>query len=488
MAPVARGPPARQHHGVRRLAIALVCAVALLAMSGTALGHAYLSSSAPAADSTVEASPGLVSMRFSEPIELLRSEDADVVDSDGNGVSSGPARLGADNRVLEIPLRPRLVDGTYTVRYKVVGADSHVIPSVFVFGVGIPEDELAAPFFAGDGSGGPTETGVWGTSSRFLEIVGLGGLVGLLAFRWLMWGRAMRTLDGVAQAEREAVLSWGRDAFWIGFGVLALGAMLAEGYLLIVHSASVLGTGVWDTLRDAAGISQVLADTRFGSLVQLRGALLFGLFAIGAVLFIREYGGSGTPKPAQATGPLLPSLAMAVLLGSVLGGIAAQGHASVAPLAPLQIGAHMAHVVAVAVWMTGLALVAVVHVRLPKIAPAAGPALAARVLSRFSRVALVAVSLVIVTGVARAVAELSDPAQLWDTSYGRSILFKIALLAPIALIALYNRRIVAAVSRIARPNAPTLRLVRRTASAELALSLVVVLIASILVAQVPAGG
>ena len=46
--------------------------------------------------------------------------------------------------------------------------------------------------------------------------------------------------------------------------------------------------------------------------------------------------------------------------------------------------------------------------------------------------------------------ELSDPAQLWDTSYGRSILIKLALLAPIALIALYNRRIVAAVERISR--------------------------------------
>ena len=80
--------------------------------------------------------------------------------------------------------------------------------------------------------------------------------------------------------------------------MLAVGAMLAEGYLLVVQSASVLGTGVWSALQDATGISQVLGDTRFGSLVQLRGALLFALFAIGALMFIREYGSSGTPKPA----------------------------------------------------------------------------------------------------------------------------------------------------------------------------------------------
>jgi len=78
--------------------------------------------------------------------------------------------------------------------------------------------------------------------------------------------------------------------------------MLAEGYLLVVQSASVLGTGVWSALRDATGISQVLGDTRFGSLVQLRGALLFVLFAIGAILFIREYGRTGAPKEAELPG------------------------------------------------------------------------------------------------------------------------------------------------------------------------------------------
>ncbi len=153
----------------------------------------------------------------------------------------------------------------------------------------------------------------------------------------------------------------------------------------------------------------------------------------------------------------------------------------------LQVAAQALHIVAVAVWIVGLAMVAIVMVRLPKVAAVAGPGLAARILSRFSAVALVAVGVAILTGVVRSVGELSDPAQLWDTGYGRSILYKIALLIPIGVIALYNRRIVAALARVKRPNAPTLRLVRRTASTELVLSLVIVLIASILSAQVPGG-
>ena len=178
---------------------------------------------------------------------------------------------------------------------------------------------------------------------------------------------------------------------------------------------------------------------------------------------------------------------MAILLIVVLGGIASQGHASVADLSNLQIAAQAVHIVAVAVWIVGLAMVAVIMLRLPRIAAEAGPGLAARVLGRFSGVALVAVAAAILTGVFRSIGELSDPAELWQTDYGRSILYKIALLVPIGVVALYNRRIVAALRRVSRPNTPTLRLVRRTAGTELALSLVIVLIASILAAQVPGG-
>jgi copper transport protein len=281
------------------------------------------------------------------------------------------------------------------------------------------------------------------------------------------------------------VLGWGRDAFWVAFGVLAVGAMLAEGgrHAHPEHARAVHDQQV--ALGDVTGISQVLGDTRFGSLVQLRGALLFALFALGCVLFLREYGGAHEPREPHPSGPVLGSLAMAALLASVIGGIAAQGHASVTAMPALQVGAHLLHVAAVAVWLAGLALVAVVHLRLPRLAPAAGPVVAARVLRRFSRVALAAVALAIATGVVRSLGELSSPAELWETAYGRSILIKLALLAPIALIALYNRRIVAAMARVSRPSTPTLRLVRRTATAELALSLVVVLVATVLVAQVP---
>ena len=148
---------------------------------------------------------------------------------------------------------------------------------------------------------------------------------------------------------------------------------------------------------------------------------------------------------------------MAALLATVLGGIAAQGHASVAELSWLQVGVQLVHIIAVAVWIVGLAMVALVHVRLPKVAERSGGALSARILARFSKVALVAVPSPSLTGVIRSFAELSDPAQLWETSYGQSILWKIALLIPIGALALYNRRIVVALSTRLPPQRPHAR-------------------------------
>jgi copper transport protein len=100
---------------------------------------------------------------------------------------------------------------------------------------------------------------------------------------------------------------------------------------------------------------------------------------------------------------------------------------------------------------------------------------------------LVAVALVVLTGVVRSLGELDDPAELWQTAYGRSILLKVGLLLPIAGLALYNRKVLEALGRVPRPNAATMRLVRRVAASELALALVVVVVASLLVAQVPGG-
>jgi len=470
---------------VRRAVIALLLLAAFVATSATAFGHAVPVASTPEPGAVMDASPAQVTVTFNEPVQLLRPEDFDVVDATGVSVASTPGAVTAtDRRVIEIGLRPDLPDGTYTARYQVIGADSHVVPNLLVFGVGV--DEVGPPYLGG-ASGGPSATGPWSVSARYAAMITLGGLLGLIAFRWLVWGIAWRRPPEMPAGERETLLTWSRDDYWMLFGVLAVAAMVAQGYALVVQSASALGIGVWAAARDPSGISDVLSQTDFGSQVQVRGALLFVLFAVGAVQFMREYGSGRDRAPAAPTAGRAPSLVMAALVLSVLGSIAAQGHARVTDWPWLQIGAQLVHTAGAAVWITGLALVIVVWARAPALAPQGGAGVAARLLSAFSLVATAAIIVIIGTGVIRSIGELGGVAELWDTAYGRSILFKIGLLVPLTGVALYNRRILAALGRVGRPNGATLRLVRRTVGCELGLSLVIVLIAAILVAQVPGG-
>ena len=53
--------------------------------------------------------------------------------------------------------------------------------------------------------------------------------------------------------------------------------------------------------------------------------------------------------------------------------------------------ADLVHLAAVSVWIAGLALTGLVFLRARKVAPEGGPVMAAAVLARFSKVAMVAV-------------------------------------------------------------------------------------------------
>jgi copper transport protein len=176
---------------------------------------------------------------------------------------------------------------------------------------------------------------------------------------------------------------------------------------------------------------------------------------------------------------------MAALTLATFGAISAQGHAGTGRFQLLSVGVDIVHLVAVAVWMTGIAMLLIVLWRAPSVSAPLGRTLSGDVLARFSRVALVAVGAALATGTIRMIVELSDPADLWTSGYGRSILYKLALLIPVIALGLRHKRIVLALGEVSAPNRASIALVRRSALLELGLSLAIVVVASLLVAQVP---
>lgn len=449
------------------------------------MAHAVVEQIAPDDRQRIDRSPADVQITFSEAIQLLSPTDASVVTASGESVVSGPAQVPAGNsHLITIPLTRNLPPATYTTRWRVVSADGHIVGGAAVFAVG--DVPIGAPYLGGaGGASGPAETSVWAVSARWIELVGIGGLVALMLFRLLIWRAAWRPPPRIRRASQDAVLTWSRDSWWIGFGALALVSLMGEAYVLVVKTASALGISVWGALGDPAGVVRVLADTRFGDLLQIRTLALFVLFALGVWRFLVEYRTDQAPPPDDADGGLWPGIVMLAASLVALGSISAQGHASVTSMPALQVPVDALHAACAAGWVGGLIIVTIWVLRLPKVAGADGRTIGGILLARFSALALIAVGVIVLSGVVRAFGQMSSPADLWRTSYGWTILVKIGLLAIAGVLALRSRRIVLALRRAGTPNTATLAIVRRNAWVEIGVTLIIVVASSLLVAQVP---
>jgi copper transport protein len=461
----------------RALACGLIALGVLATSAGPALAHATLLSSTPAVNGRgVQQRASEVVLRFSEPVQILNRPDVTVVNGRGFRVDTGAPRTApGDARQVVIPLRGPLLPQSYTVRYRVVSADSHSAAQAFVFAVG--RARLGAPILAG--SGGLSDTSPAAVGARVVELVALGLLVGLLAFYALVWGPAVNAARGLGSAERDDALRHGQRSFWRAFWALTVLAGAAESAVLAAKSAVVFHTGLIEAALHPAGAYRLVAASRFGDLLGWRCGALLALAAVAFVTWSRERAGAPT---AGRRGPL----ALMALLGvAALTLLASQGHASQAPLAPLSIAADAVHLGGAAIWVGGLPCVLVVLLRAPRALPETGRALASATLRRFSRVALWSVVVIAVTGLARLAGELSSPAQLWSTGYGRDLMLKASLLLPILVLARRNRRLVAALADGLTPTAARLRAVARSVQMELAIAMAIITVAAVLVAQIP---
>jgi copper transport protein len=138
------------------------------------------------------------------------------------------------------------------------------------------------------------------------------------------------------------------------------------------------------------------------------------------------------------------------------------------------------HVAAASAWVGGLAAT------VAALALAKGErwSLAGRIVPRFSRVATVAVGLVLVAGIVNAYLEVRAWRGLWETTYGQLVLVKAALFVPLLGLGLLNKRVSVPGLRLELPSVR--RTFVRAASAELALFVVVLGVTAALVQEPPA--
>lgn len=446
-------------------------------LAGLAAAHADVVALRPAPAEVLDESPTSVRIWFSEGVDV-RLGGVFVYDGKGDRVETGRLRQPSPERLV-LPIPDELSDGSYIVTWRAVSEDSHPLQGTWTFHVGAASastgavDAVAAGLLAGQEADRAVALG-WGIA-RWVVFASLALLVGGAVFGSVIWPSARD-----ARATRRVV-----TAGWVGLtAATVIGTLLFGAYSR--------GASLVDAL-DPAVLRETL-DTRFGHVWLLRLGVLVVAFGLLRVLFAR--------RPAATR--RLPEwwLPAAGVVGVVLvstPGLA--GHASTGDHRVVALVGDGLHVAAMAVWLGGLAVLAVTVLRGDDVDEMR------TVSHRFSRVALGCIGVLIATGAVQTWRLVGGLDALREEEYGRILVVKLVVFALLLVVASFSREVVgrvlprvpavrgAAVDLASRPDpepvdvgterARDLRRLRRSVWAEVALGALVLAVTAVLVNAAP---
>ncbi|GAA1992177.1 copper resistance CopC/CopD family protein [Kitasatospora viridis] len=415
----------------------------VLGTAGAASAHAALLQTDPAQNSVVATEPTAVTLTFSENVTL--SDDAvRVLDPAGKQVDTGsPGHADGKGDTATVGLRPGLANGTYTVAWRAVSEDTHVVGGAFTFSIGAPSDTSVNPAAVQGENADQTVAALYGIG-RAVAYGAFAVLVGVAAFVLLCWPRGA----SVRPVQRLLMGGW----------VALLAATVA---VLLLRGPYEQGTGLGQVLN--LTLVRGTLNERLGTALAARLLLLAagGVFLsllvgqLGATEPEEEDTDGASARPAAAgADPDDPEerelrelerraaerpqreARLALGVGGLLLalGLAATWSAADHAAVGIQVGValpfDLLHLIAMACWLGGLVtlLVGLRH--------GAGAAVAAR----FSTVALVSVGVLVVTGVYQAWRGVGSWSALTGTEYGQLVLVKVALVLGMLGTAWFSRR------------------------------------------------
>jgi copper transport protein len=416
---------------VRRVALLATLAVLWsLLLAYPAAAHAELVDIAPENGAQLTRPPTEVRMTFTESVNLV-NDGIRLVDHVGATVPTPDPTV--DGRTVTWPMPAVLPEGHYVVTWRVLSKDGHPVNGAFSFGVGT----AAVP-------GSATSTGTTGTSVNAVPsgstapwpVVAI-RLAGYLAFA-LFVGVAAFVLVCAPSRSNDPTLQLLARGGLLGGALAAVAALLVQG----PYAAGASMSRAFD-MR----LLQETLSTPFGTAMLWR----LGLYGVLGVLVWR------LPKILTELGTWLVPAAVVATAAT----IAAAGHAAAS--GPIDLLVDALHALTAAFWVGGLAALA-----------ALGRSVEPRVLHRFSTLAMASVLTLVVTGTLNSLRHLTAVEQLWLTRYGLTLLIKLSLVAGTLAVAAVSRR------RLQQKRVPL-----RTVRIEVALTIAVLAVASLLSVTAP---
>ena len=434
---------------LRRAACACAAGLALATFVGvgTASAHAELLSSDPQPGAVLDTAPAHITLKFNEPVEISLGA-LRLFDGSGASIDSSTARHpDGQGATVEVDL-PALKNGSYVVDWRVVSADSHPVHAAFTFQVG-PTSNLAAglldQIISSSHTGKTASTGL--TVSRSLVTASIaivfGGLLacglGIVPF-----GRRQRLAIGIAA------------------GVGSVAGLLAMPLEVGYTAGRSLGV-----ITDGAAWRAVF-DTTIGVAWVVRAV---GIGLIGAALLVTY-----SRSRAEWWRAVLAIGLVVVATASAYGGHGATGRWHY-----LGVFLTMMHVSAMAVWLGGLTMLVVGFKDVERDGA-----------ERFSRIALLAMATVVLSGTIQGIRQVGSIDGLTGTSYGKLLIWKLGAVAATLGIAAVARAsthgrlalVPASVGAAGAEGFDRPRL-RRAITIETALAVVIVVLTSLLMAANP---
>ncbi len=403
----------------RTLLLAALVIGASLLQSGAAFAHASLIGVVPADGAVIAAAPAAFAVTFSEPTSPLSLK---LIGPDGRATSLD--RFALRGQTLDIVAPDGLGNGTYVLSWRVISEDGHPVGGSSVFSIGAPS--AYAPSATTEVIDWPVRVAVWAAKvgTHLGLFLGVGG-----AF----------------------------VVTWIGGGSLLVrrfsGAMIAVGLVAVPLSIGLQGLDALELPLGALAQPTVWSTGYGTSLGRLADLALLSLILGALALAARGWAGR-----------------LSALLGFGLVGaaLASSGHASAAEPQWLTRPAVFLHGIGIAFWAGALVPLAAAF--------AARSAEATTMLRRFSVAAPVAVLPLVAAGLVLAVIQLGSIDALWTTAYGLVFLVKLALLAPLFLLAAVNR--FSLTEPVAAGDATAIRHLRRSVLAEIVLVVAIFAVAA----------
>lgn len=392
---------------------------ALLAGASPASAHAALTGSNPKDGAMVATAPKEVTLTFSEQI-AMGNDSIRVLEPSGKRADRAKVRdLGSGGKIVYgVDLHAGLPNGTYTVAWQAVSADSHPVSGAFTFSIGAPsKTSVALP----DQEAGGGVVGALYDIARFASYAGFVLLTGGAAFVLACWRRGA----SVRPLQRLVVQGW----------VTLTAATLA----MLLLRTPYTGSGAPTDAFDLGGLKAVL-ETKTGAALVSRLLLLGAAALFVAVLFgtyakreDEDEDETGT-KPGTEKKDLTFGLAIGgtVVAAGIAGTWALSEHASTGIQSGLAMPVDVLHLLAVAAWLGGLAALLTALYRAPSIERTA--------VRNFSRVAFGSVLVLAATGLYQSWRQVGSWSALTGTSYGQLLLVKVGLVVVMVAVAWISRR------------------------------------------------